>query len=87
MNALRWIKDSALSLLLAMVGILAVLLTHFRHQAKQLKDQVKRTHHTIKTNRAQVKVMVEQAKKREEELNEIQSDTYNPRDSFGRFDK
>ncbi|MDH5602163.1 MAG: hypothetical protein OEY78_12770 [Gammaproteobacteria bacterium] len=84
MNALRWIKDSFVSILLASVGILAVLLTHFRHKSRQLKDKVKVINANRKAEKLAIKGILEEAKRREAKEAEIMSDDYDPRDWFSR---
>ena len=81
------IKSIFMSIVVIGGGFLAGAVKYLLHLNRELKDKIKVKAHTIKVNREQDRIKTEQAKKREEELNEIQSDTYNPRDSFGRFDK
>jgi len=87
MKALIWIKDSFMSILLASVGILAVIATALFGKLKEKSKEAKEAVETINQNRKQAKALVERAQKREEELNEIQSDTYDPRESMSRYDK
>ena len=87
MKALIWIKESFVSILLATVGILAVAAVHFRHTARAAKDEIKRTHQTIKQNRAEVKAINEANKRLKEQEDEIQSPNFDPTTDFIRRDK
>jgi len=87
MKAIKGIKDSMLSIVLALAGIMSVAAVHFRHTARAAKDKVKRINHARQVEKAQMAAINKAAQELREREDAIQGDKFNPAVDFNDNDK
>lgn len=84
---MNWLKDKLLLILTALTGIFAAISIHLGHKAKRTKEKLETSQKARKAEKEAVKAINEETKKRQEKANEIQSDNYDPRKFFDRYNR